>query len=101
MKTFSEKVYDKLRTVPKGKVTTYRDLARSVNSKAYRAVGRAMKSNKNPVKIPCFRVVKSSGEVGEYSGRGGVKEKIRKLRREGICVKGNKIIDFEKFVYRF
>ena len=50
MSSFYEKVYAKLRQVPKGRVTTYKDLAKAVNSKAYRAVGTAM--NKNPYGYP-------------------------------------------------
>jgi methylated-DNA-[protein]-cysteine S-methyltransferase len=49
MPPFYEKIYAKLRQVPKGKVTTYKALAHAVNSKAYRAVGTAM--NKNPYSI--------------------------------------------------
>ena len=57
---FSEKVYQKLKEVPKGYVTTYKELALSLNCKAYRAVGNAL--NKNPYApiVPCHRVVKSN-----------------------------------------
>lgn len=44
--SFSECCYNLLKKVPKGKVTTYKELARALKSKAYRAVGNAM--NKNP-----------------------------------------------------
>ena len=98
---FYEEVYEKLKEVPKGKVVTYKELARSLNSKAYRAVGTAMRKNKNAPVIPCHRVVKSSGEIGNFSGKGGVKAKIKLLEKEGIKIKNNKIIDFEKVLFKF
>lgn len=99
-KTFREKIYDKLKEVPKGKVVTYAELARAVNSKAYRAAGTAMRNNKDSIKIPCYKVVCSNGFVGNYSGSGGVKTKIRKLRNDGIEIKNNKI-DLNRYLHRF
>ena len=45
MKTFADKAYDLLRKVPKGRVTTYKEIAHALNSKAYRGVGQAMRKN--------------------------------------------------------
>jgi len=100
---FYNKVYAKLRKVPRGKLTTYRDLAKAVNSKAYRAVGTAM--NKNPYSfadggdVPCHRVVNSDGRVGKFAS--GTENKIKILKSEGIPIKDGKIIDFEKYLYKF
>ncbi len=52
MKTFSEKVYDLLRTVPKGHVTTYKEIANALGSRAYRGVGQAMKKNPYAPEVP-------------------------------------------------
>jgi methylated-DNA-[protein]-cysteine S-methyltransferase len=52
MKTFSDKVYDLLRTVPKGRVTTYKDIAHALGSLAYRGVGQAMKKNPYAPEVP-------------------------------------------------
>ena len=60
---FNEKVYSLLRKVPKGKVTTYKELAEKLNTKAYRAVGQAMKCNPYAPEVPCHRVVSSSGKI--------------------------------------
>lgn len=98
MKTFNEKIYEKLRSVPFGHVTTYKELAHSVGTKAYRAVGKAMKNNKEPDKIPCFKVVKSDGGLGNYSL--GIKEKIRRLDKEGIKTKKGKILNFKDVLCR-
>jgi methylated-DNA-[protein]-cysteine S-methyltransferase len=52
MKTFSDKVYDLLRKVPKGRVTTYKEIAHALGSRAYRGVGQAMKRNPYAPEVP-------------------------------------------------
>jgi O6-methylguanine-DNA--protein-cysteine methyltransferase len=52
MKTFADKIYDKLRKVPKGRVTTYKELAHALKTKAYRGVGQAMKRNPYAPEVP-------------------------------------------------
>ena len=97
-KPFNEKCYDKLKKVPKGKVTTYKELAAALGVKAYRAVGNAMNKNPHAPKVPCHRVVMANGEVGGFSS--GVKNKIKILKSEGIEIKKGKI-DLGKFLYKF
>ena len=71
---FQKKVYSVLRKVPAGKVVTYGELARRAGHPgAARAVGTAMKKNRLPIVIPCHRVVKADGSIGQYSS--GVKWK--------------------------
>jgi len=98
---FNEKVYTLLKKVPKGKVTTYKSLAEALGTKAYRAVGRAMRCNPYAPEVPCHRCVASDGSIGGFSGKWDsnskeVKRKIRMLRREGIGIKKNKISNFSK-----
>ena len=84
MKTvsFSEKVKAIVAKIPKGKTMTYKEVAtKAGDPNASRAVGSVMKKNYDP-KIPCHRVIRSDGIIGEYN-RGGQTEKIRKLRAEG------------------
>jgi methylated-DNA-[protein]-cysteine S-methyltransferase len=95
-KSFNERCYDVLRKVPRGKVTTYKEIARKINSKAYRAVGNAMNKNPYAPRVPCHRVVKSNGEVGGFAS--GTKKKIKMLRKEGIEIKNNKI-DLKKYLF--
>jgi methylated-DNA-[protein]-cysteine S-methyltransferase len=94
---FYEKCYAVLKKVPKGKVTTYKEIARALNSKAYRAVGTAM--NKNPYSpiVPCHRVVNSDGKVGGFFS--GTKMKVNILKSEGIVIVNNKI-DLNKYFYK-
>ena len=95
---FNEKCYNLLQKVPKGKVTTYREIAHALNTKAYRAVGNAMHKNPHAPKVTCHRVVKSNGGIGGYTE--GTKNKIKLLRKEGIIIKNNKI-DLKKYLYKF
>lgn len=82
MKSFSEKVKQIVSKIPKGKVMTYKQVAKKAgNSNASRAVGSIMRKNFDP-KIPCHRVIRSDGKIGDYN-RGGSAAKIRKLRIEG------------------
>jgi len=97
--TFASRVYAELIKVPKGKAITYKALARRAgNQNAARAVGILMKNNKQPEYIPCYKIVKSNGEVGEYSAKGGRKKKINLLKNEGIKIKREKVD--EKYLIR-
>jgi methylated-DNA-[protein]-cysteine S-methyltransferase len=93
------KVYEKLLKVPKGKVTTYGELAKAVGLKnGQRAIGRIMNKNPFPVIVPCHRVILSSGKIGGYAW--GEKIKTNMLSKEGIQIKKGKILDKDK-IYRF
>jgi methylated-DNA-[protein]-cysteine S-methyltransferase len=94
---FQEKCYKVLKTVPKGKITTYKEIAKALNSKAYRAVGTAMNKNPYAPKVPCHRVINSNGNVGNFAS--GTKNKIKLLKKEGIEIKNNKI-DLNKYLFR-
>ena len=74
---FNERVYELCKEIPEGKVSTYYEIARKLNSKAYRAVGNALNKNKFPDEIPCFKIVNKGGGLGGYAL--GLKEKINRL----------------------
>ncbi len=95
---FNEMVWKLCSRVPEGKVTTYREIAKALKTKAYRAVGNALHANPCAPIVPCHRVVNSSGCLSGYSG--GMRKRLLLLRKEGIKVKNSKIIDFEKALYR-
>ena len=93
------KVYAKLLQVPKGKVTTYSELAKAVGLKnGQRAIGRIMNKNPYPVIVPCHRVILSNGKIGGYAW--GEKIKTNMLSKEGIKIKKGKILDSNK-IHRF
>ncbi len=91
---FAEKVYALLKTVPAGKVTTYKDLALAVGTKGYRAIGQIMNKNPYAPEVPCHRVVASDGSIGGFAW--GCERKISMLRDEGVEVINGKIADFER-----
>ena len=97
--TFNEKCYQLLKYIPEGKVTTYKEIAHTLNTKAYRAVGNAMAQNKTPLVIPCHRVVKSNAEIGNYAL--GIDKKIALLKKEGLTIENGKIQGFSERLYRF
>ena len=93
------KVYEKLLQVPKGKVTTYSELAKAVGLKnGQRAIGRIMSKNPFPVIVPCHRVILANGKIGGYAW--GEKIKTNMLSKEGVKIKKGRILDSNK-IYRF
>ncbi len=93
------RVYDLLKQVPRGKITTYKAIADKLGSKAYRMVGKIVGANQDFDNIACHRVVKNNGEVGGYVF--GTDQKIALLESEGLKIKKNKIVNFNQKLYRF
>jgi methylated-DNA-[protein]-cysteine S-methyltransferase len=101
---FQERVYALCRRVPKGRVTTYGEIARALNSKAFQAVGQALRHNPYAPAVPCHRVVAGDGTLGGFCGETDGKETARKKRmlvQEGLKFNKNKIIYFKDVKYRF
>lgn len=85
MKSFKDKVLMVVSKIPKGKVLTYKEVAKlSGSPNASRAVGSILKKNYNP-KIFCHRVIRSDGKAGRYN-RGDIK-KIKILESEGVFLR--------------
>ena len=84
---FQIKVWKFLKTIPKGHVRTYSQVAKAIKRpKAVRAVANAIGKNPCAPKIPCHRGIKSDGSLGGYSGKGGIKTKRKLLKNEGITL---------------
>lgn len=80
--TFADLVRNAVRQIPKGETRTYKEVATAVGRPgAARAVGTIMKHNFDPT-VPCHRVVRSDGKIGEYN-RGGSEAKRALLKKEG------------------
>ena len=99
MKNFDERVWEMIKKIPKGKVTSYKIIARRLGTRAYRAVGNACNRNPFAPEVPCHRVVNHSGNIGGYAH--SLKRKIFLLEKEGIQVEGKKIKNFNKVLFRF
>jgi methylated-DNA-[protein]-cysteine S-methyltransferase len=107
-----EMIYSLLKTVPKGRVTTYKELAEAVGSISYRAVGLYLRNNpysyitcpEQSQRIPCHRVVRSDGTIGGFMGETcgpAIQKKIRLLSNEGVIVRNGRVINFNKKVFTF
>lgn len=102
--SLAERAYRLLKRVSKGKVTTYREIAHALGTKAYQAIGQAMRKNPDAPNIPCHRVVSSTGHIGGFMGKRkgkAIKKKISLLEKEGVKVINNKIHNFEKKLFTF
>lgn len=88
--TFIRDVLVETYNIPFGEVETYKSLAEKVGSRAYRAVGTVMAKNPFPLVVPCHRVVKSDLTIGQYGGGSEMKREM--LKKEGVTLKGDKII---------
>lgn len=90
MTPFKERVLAIVSRIPKGSVMTYGEVAaRAESPGAARAVGSCMAQNVDPA-VPCHRVVRSDGKIGEYN-RGGVSRKKQLLQDEGVAVIGDRV----------
>ena len=84
---FQKKVWNYLKSIPRGKTKTYKQVAIAINRpNSARAVANAVGKNPYPPKIPCHRVIRSDGYLGGYSGKGGIKNKKLLLKKEGISL---------------
>lgn len=82
----AQKVYDYLRTIPKGKVVTYGQIAEHLGNKNMcRAVGNILHANPLPDYYPCYKVVNTQGKLAQNFGL-GIEEQKRRLEKDGIKV---------------
>ncbi|KKS46056.1 hypothetical protein A3J20_04535 [Candidatus Gottesmanbacteria bacterium RIFCSPLOWO2_02_FULL_42_29] len=99
-KNLPEKVFDLLKEIPKGKVTTYKALAIKAGIKNPRQIGQIIHTNEHPEIYPCHRVVKSDGTLAlgyKYGGRDGQK---KRLLSDGIKFTNDKI-DLPSYLFTF
>ncbi len=100
MMNFYERVYDYLKTVPRGKVVTYGQIACAIGRpRAARQVGNALHCNPEPVTIPCHRVVNREGRLAPAFAFGGVEVQARLLEDEGVIVTDG-YVDLQKYIWR-
>ncbi len=94
---FNQKVWAMTARIPKGRVTTYAEIARALKSKAYRAVGHALNRNPYAPEVPCHRVVGWNGALTGFAD--GLAKKKAMLVREGVVVRNGRV-DLSK-VFKF
>jgi len=97
---FAGKVYGTVRQIPKGRVSTYGQIALlSGYPRAARAVGNALHNNPDGDLTPCYRVVSSSGRLSEAFVFGGVNVQKDKLESDGIPVH-NMRVDLKQYMWQ-
>ena len=93
-------VYKLLQQIPKGYVSTYGAIARALGDiRASRAVGTILSQNEHSDIYPCYKIVYSSGEVGNFTHPLGPEEKERRLKKDGIEIHKHRISDFENVIF--
>jgi methylated-DNA-[protein]-cysteine S-methyltransferase len=101
---FQKKIYELMTRIPKGKVTTYGELAKAMGGSHFsRAVGNAVRNNPFAPTVPCHRVIKSSGDIGGFGGETtgeNIEKKIKMLQEEGVSVDSSSRIDLKKYLVR-
>lgn len=99
-RSFAQKVYELTRQIPRGRVSTYGAIARTLGRPdAARAVGRILSANPQPIVVPCHRVVYSNGKLGGYTGGKGTATKIELLTQEGVPVDHGRVRDFRTLLF--
>ena len=97
---FQLKVWKEVLKIPLGRTRSYSWIASRIGSpRAVRAVGTALKNNPYPILIPCHRVVKSNGDIGEYSQGRKVKKRLIQLEQQQkniFCLNRKKVVSFNK-----
>jgi methylated-DNA-[protein]-cysteine S-methyltransferase len=102
--TFQSEVYKACRTIPKGSVSTYSDVARVIGCRSPRAVGQALKVNPFAPEVPCHRVIASSLRIGGFNGQTSgpdIERKLTLLKTEGVEFDGSGRLQDEKQLFRF
>lgn len=97
---FSQKIYFLLKKIPKGEVSTYKLLAKAAGKpKNWRQIGKILSQNHFPRTFPCYKIVKSNGEIGGYNCGKLAKKKL--LQKEEIVIYNNRIKYFKKHLFEF
>ena len=80
---FQISVWKEIAKIPYGETRSYKELANAIGKpNSSRAVANACGKNPYPLRIPCHRVIRSDGNIGGYSGEGGIKTKKKLLKQE-------------------
>jgi methylated-DNA-[protein]-cysteine S-methyltransferase len=97
---FQRRVYERVKEIPPGRVTTYAALARAVGCASPQAIGQALRRNPFAPRVPCHRVIRSDRSIGGFNGQEGGAETSRKealLLAEGVDIRGGRLHDAHTF----
>lgn len=100
---FQRRVYEAVKEIPRGYVTTYKILARYITCRSCRAVGQALRRNPFAPHVPCHRVIASDLTPGGFSGKrtgAPIRRKLKLLAAEGVKFKNRRLAD-TAMIYRY
>lgn len=98
---FFERIYQVVRTIPRGRVTSYGAIARAIGATgSARMVGWAMNASHDLEDIPAHRVVNRQGLLTGKHHFGGSYAMQQLLEEEGIAVRDNRILDFDRLFWQ-
>ncbi len=98
MENFFERVYEVVKKIPEGKVSTYGDIARAIGApRCSRQVGWALHVNPQQGIIPCHRVIFSDGRLSYGFAFGGIDMQRELLKSEGVEVSSDNKVDLNKY----
>lgn len=80
MTDFQKRVYEAVRSVPRGFAVSYGEVARFIGCRSARAVGAALRRNPTPETVPCYRVVAADGALTGFFGSSAAASLARKRR---------------------
>ena len=94
MSSLNDKVYEFVKSIPRGKVATYGQIALYLGNRNFaRAVGTILHNNPDSEHIPCHRVVNAQGKLAQSYAFGGIEAQRRLLESEGVVFKNNQVVD--------
>lgn len=96
---YREKVYEIVKKIPKGKVTTYGAIGKKLHMSA-RTVGTALHLNPYEGEVPCHRVVNRDGRIAPGFAFGGLGAQKKLLENEGVIFKNSTHIELSNYFYR-
>ena len=100
---FRQRVYEALRRVPRGRVTTYKLLGEAIGCASSQAIGQALRHNPYAPEVPCHRVIRTDLTLGGFSGKTegkAIRRKLDLLREEGVEFVSGRLKDPSK-IYPF
>ena len=94
MNGLNDKVYEFVKSIPRGKVATYGQIALHLGNKNFaRVVGNILHNNPVPEHIPCHRVVNAQGKLARSYAFGGIEVQKHLLESEGVVFKNDQVVD--------
>jgi len=98
MGTF-QKINDIVAKIPQGKVATYGQIAKLAGVSSPKIVGFALHVNKDPIAVPCHRVVNRFGHLASGYAMGGKDKQKKRLEDEGVKIDSDNKVDLDKYLW--